>query len=61
VPRLLHSPLGDCPTAEDIEAHLPEIEDQSSYAIPPTSVDELSVIGRLRNSRLGTPDGVDGA
>jgi NAD(P)-dependent dehydrogenase (short-subunit alcohol dehydrogenase family) len=50
------SPLDSCPTAEDIEAHLPEIEDQSSYAIPPTSLDELSVIGRLRSSRLGTPD-----
>ena len=55
------SPLDDCPTAEDIEAHLPEIEDQSSYAIPPTSLHELSVIGRLRISRLGTRDGVDGA
>ena len=47
------SPLDSCPTAEDIEAHLPEIEDQSSYATPPTSLDELNVIGRLRSSRLG--------
>ena len=39
------------PTAEDIEAHLPEIEDQSSYAIPPTSIDELRVIGELRKNR----------
>lgn len=40
-------------TPEDIEAHLDEIEDRSSYAIPPTSLDELSVIGRLRKERLG--------
>lgn len=39
-------------TAEDIEAHLAEIEDQSSYAIPPTSLDELGVIGELRRTRL---------
>ena len=49
------APDGHCPTAEDIEAHLPEIEDQSSYAIPPTSIDELKVIGALRKSRLGAP------
>jgi NAD(P)-dependent dehydrogenase (short-subunit alcohol dehydrogenase family) len=42
-----------CATAEDIEAHLGEIEDLSSYAIPPTSLDELGVIGRLRAERLG--------
>lgn len=53
------SPPDSCPTAEDIAAHLPEIEDQSSYAIPPTSLAELSVIGRLRSSRLGTPGGAD--
>ncbi len=45
------SPAGTCASAEDIEAHLPEIEDLSSYAMPPTSLDELSVIGRLRSSR----------
>jgi len=39
------------PTAEDIEAHLPEIEDRSSYAIPPTSIDELRVIGELLRRR----------
>jgi hypothetical protein len=47
------SPLDSQPTAEDIEAHLTEIEDLSSYQIPPTSLDELSVIGGLRKSRLG--------
>ena len=51
------SPLGTCPSAEDIAAHLPEIEDRGSYAIPPTSLDELNVIGQLRRSRLGTGDG----
>jgi hypothetical protein len=39
-------------TAEDIEAHLTEIEDLSSYAMPPTSIDELGVIGKLRARRL---------
>lgn len=47
------SPLDSCPTAEDIEAHLGQIEDQSSYAIPATSLDELDVIGGLRSNRLG--------
>jgi NAD(P)-dependent dehydrogenase (short-subunit alcohol dehydrogenase family) len=44
-------PLDGSAAAEDIEAHLPEIEDRSSYAIPPTSLDELAVIGRLRQER----------
>jgi NAD(P)-dependent dehydrogenase (short-subunit alcohol dehydrogenase family) len=44
-------PLDSCATAEDIEAHLPEIEDLSSYEMPPTSLDELRVIGRLRRNR----------
>jgi NAD(P)-dependent dehydrogenase (short-subunit alcohol dehydrogenase family) len=45
---------GDSPaTAEDIAAHLAEIEDLSSYEIPPTSLDELGVIGQLRKERLG--------
>ena len=39
-------------TAEDIAAHLAEIEDLGSYAIPPTSIDELRVIGELRRKRL---------
>jgi hypothetical protein len=47
------SPSGSCATAEDIEAHLPEIEDRSCYEIPPTSLDELRVIGRLRRERQG--------
>jgi len=45
------NPSDSCATAEDIAAHLPEIEDLSSYAIPSTSLDELSVIGRLRGRR----------
>lgn len=45
------SPGDSLATAEDIEAHLPEIEDLSSYAMPPTSLDELHVIGRLRGQR----------
>lgn len=40
-------------TAEDIEAHLPEIEDLSRYAMPDTSLDELRVIGGLRRNRPG--------
>jgi len=40
-------------TAEDVEAHLAEIEDLTSYAIPPTSIDELKVIAELRRARLG--------
>ncbi|MCB2059054.1 MAG: SDR family NAD(P)-dependent oxidoreductase [Novosphingobium sp.] len=46
-------PGESCATAEDIEAHLSEIEDRSSYAIPPTSIEELSVIGRVRKEQLG--------
>jgi len=45
------SPKGAYATAEDIEAHLSEIEDLSSYALPASSWDELHDIGRLRNSR----------
>jgi NAD(P)-dependent dehydrogenase (short-subunit alcohol dehydrogenase family) len=47
------NPINACATAEDIEAHLPEIEDLSSYSIPPTSMDELRLIGLLRRNRLG--------
>jgi NAD(P)-dependent dehydrogenase (short-subunit alcohol dehydrogenase family) len=47
------SPLDRVPTAEDIAAHLGEIEDLSSYAIPPTSLAEIGVIGKLRKARLG--------
>jgi len=45
------SPKGAHATAEDIEAHLPEIEDLSSYALPASSWDELHDIGRLPNRR----------
>jgi NAD(P)-dependent dehydrogenase (short-subunit alcohol dehydrogenase family) len=44
-------PADGSATAEDVAAHLAEIEDLSSYAMPPTSLDELGVIGRLRASR----------
>ena len=47
------NPGEGCASAEDIAAHMPEIEDLKSYAIPPTSLDELSVIGGLRKKRLG--------
>ena len=47
------APLDQDPTVEDIEAHLAEIEDRSSYAIPDTSLKELDVIGRLRRERHG--------
>jgi len=47
------NPADGCATAEDIEAHLAEIRDLGSYAIPPSSIDELVVIGRLRKERLG--------
>jgi NAD(P)-dependent dehydrogenase (short-subunit alcohol dehydrogenase family) len=45
------NPSDSSATAEDIEAHLPEIEDLTSYAMPPTSLEELSVIGGLRRRR----------
>lgn len=48
------APDGPPATAEDIAAHLAEIEDRSSYAIPPTSIDELGVIGKLLKARRGT-------
>jgi NAD(P)-dependent dehydrogenase (short-subunit alcohol dehydrogenase family) len=44
-------PLDSCASAEDIEAHLPEIRDLGSYEIPPTSLDEIGVIARLRRNR----------
>ena len=40
-------------TAEDIEAHLSEIENLNRYQIPASSMDELRVIGRLLNGRRG--------
>jgi len=45
------SPRDTGATAEDIEAHLSEIEDLSSYALPSSSWDELHDIGRLRSTR----------
>ncbi|MEO6717875.1 MAG: SDR family NAD(P)-dependent oxidoreductase [Novosphingobium sp.] len=47
------APDGPPATAEDIEAHLAEIEDRTSYAIPPTSIDELAVIGKMLKARRG--------
>jgi NAD(P)-dependent dehydrogenase (short-subunit alcohol dehydrogenase family) len=42
------SPAGGDATAEDIEAHLAEIEDLGSYTTPGSAWDELGRIGRLR-------------
>lgn len=42
-------PAGACPSAEDIEAHLGEIEDLGNFATPGSSWEELGVIGRLRS------------
>jgi NAD(P)-dependent dehydrogenase (short-subunit alcohol dehydrogenase family) len=47
-------PADSCPTAEDIEAHLAEIENRSSYAVPASSFDELHDIGRLLDARKRT-------
>lgn len=38
-------------TAEDVEAHMDEIRDMSEWQIPPSSIDELAVIGELRKKR----------
>jgi len=48
------NPADSPATAEDIEAHLSEIEDLGSFAMPPTSLDELGVIGRLREAHLNS-------
>jgi NAD(P)-dependent dehydrogenase (short-subunit alcohol dehydrogenase family) len=42
------SPAGAPARAEDIEAHLAEIEDLDRFATPVSSWEELGVIGRLR-------------
>jgi NAD(P)-dependent dehydrogenase (short-subunit alcohol dehydrogenase family) len=49
-------PPGAAPSAEDIAAHIGEVRDLGSYAMPPTSIDELSVIGTLRRQRWGASD-----
>jgi len=46
-------PPDACATAEDVEAHLAEIEDRSSYMLPADSWDELNRIGTLHRQRLG--------
>jgi NAD(P)-dependent dehydrogenase (short-subunit alcohol dehydrogenase family) len=46
-------PADGSATVEDVAAHLPEIRDLTSYAMPPTSLDELGVIGRLRAKQRG--------
>jgi hypothetical protein len=52
------SPDDVCPTAEDVEAHLAEIEDLSSFATPTWSFGELKQIGeRLRARRGGSQGG----
>jgi NAD(P)-dependent dehydrogenase (short-subunit alcohol dehydrogenase family) len=43
-------PAGAPATAEDIEAHLAEIEDRSRYAVPGSAWEELGEIGRLRGA-----------
>lgn len=53
------SPLVSCPAAEDIEAHLSEIEDLRSYEMPASSLDELRVIGQLRSRRLRIQNNAD--
>jgi NAD(P)-dependent dehydrogenase (short-subunit alcohol dehydrogenase family) len=50
------SPAGRTPSAEDVQAHLSEIRDLGSYAIPETSFDELDVIARLRGAGQAPPD-----
>jgi hypothetical protein len=44
-------PAGGCATAEDIEAHLDDIEDLSTYAIPGSAWDELRDIGDAHATR----------
>jgi NAD(P)-dependent dehydrogenase (short-subunit alcohol dehydrogenase family) len=47
---------GNAPaSAEDVAAHLAEIEDISRYDIPPTSMDELATIGKLRAASSARP------
>jgi NAD(P)-dependent dehydrogenase (short-subunit alcohol dehydrogenase family) len=55
------SPGDSCATAEDIAAHLPEIEDRSSYALPDSAWGELSDIGRLVGRENSAPDGAGAA
>lgn len=49
-------PSGDCPSAEDIEAHLSEIEDLSSFKVPDFSFGELKSIGELLKARRSSAD-----
>ena len=48
------APDDACPTAEDIEAHLPDIEDRTTYRIPEFSIGELTDIGDLLRARRGS-------
>jgi len=54
-------PADGSASAEDVAAHLAEIRDLGHYAIPPTSLDELSVIGRLRRKRQASLDSANDA
>lgn len=47
---------GDCPSAEDIDAHLPQIRDLGRFKTPAYSFEELSDIGALLSARRGAPD-----
>jgi len=55
------APDAGCPTAEDIEAHLPEIGDLSRYKIPAYSIGELEAIGKLLKARKNGADSVEDA
>lgn len=51
------APEGGTVSAEDVASHLQEIEDRTSYSMPPTAWDELREIGRLSAQRnAGGPD-----
>jgi NAD(P)-dependent dehydrogenase (short-subunit alcohol dehydrogenase family) len=45
---------GKAPTAEDVVAHLDEIEDRSSFLVPGSIYDELRAIGEAIGARDGT-------
>ena len=49
-------PAGGCATAEDIEAHLDDIEDVSHYTRPGSAWDELRDIGDAHARRNATSD-----
>ena len=46
------SPQGSCATAEDIEAHLGDIEDLRDFTVPSSAWDELRDIGQAHATRF---------